>query len=251
MNDESANRPKGTRASAWAKWLLIAGVVLLIAGLIAPSAGSTPMVAMLFIALGLLLFIVAAICGAIGLIRSGGTAGNSSAAFAWLGVAAGIAAIINTVVVMGGAGGAPIHDITTDTDDPPRFVEVAKLRSEKDNPVEYGGAEIAAIQKEAYPDIETLVLLDPRAFVFDTALEVAADMGWEIVASDLAAGHIEAVATTPFVGFKDDVVIRIRANGPQTLVDVRSKSRIGRGDMGVNAKRIKEYMDNLLEAANP
>lgn len=251
MNDDSNDRPKGTRATAWAKWLVIGGAVLLAAGLLGPSLGSTPMMAMLFISLGLLLFIVAAICGAIGLIRSGGTGGNSSAAFAWLGVVAGIAAIINTVVVMGGAGGAPIHDITTDTDDPPRFVEVAKLRGETDNPVEYGGAEVAAIQKQAYPDIETLVLLDPRAFVFDTALEVAEDMGWDVVAADLATGHIEAVATTPFVGFKDDVVIRIRANGPQTLVDVRSKSRIGRGDMGVNAKRVKAYTDKLLEAANP
>jgi len=251
MNDATTSRPKGTRASAWAKWLFIIGAVLLIAGLIAPSAGTSPMISMLLIALGCLLFVVAAICGAIGLIRSGGTAGDSSALMAWLGVIAGVAAIINTVVIMGGAGGAPIHDISTDTDNPPQFVEVAKLRTADENPADYSGPETAAIQKEAYPDIEPLILLDPRAFVFATALEVAEGMGWEIVASDINAGRIEATATTPFVGFKDDIVIRVRAESAQTVVDVRSKSRIGRGDMGVNAKRVRAYLDKLLEAANP
>jgi uncharacterized protein (DUF1499 family) len=93
--------------------------------------------------------------------------------------------------------------------------------------------------------------MDPAPAIFDTALAVAASMGWEIVASDIETGRIEATATTPFVGFKDDVVIRIRSRGTETLVDVRSKSRIGRGDMGVNAKRIREYRDKLLAEVNP
>jgi uncharacterized protein (DUF1499 family) len=95
------------------------------------------------------------------------------------------------------------------------------------------------------------VLLDPPSFVFETALEVAEDMGWEIVASNANEGRIEATATTPWVGFKDDVVIRIRADGPETRVDVRSKSRVGRGDMGVNAKRIRAFRDQLVATAEP
>jgi uncharacterized protein (DUF1499 family) len=251
MTTETSKKARGTRACAWAKWLFIPGVVLLIAGLLAPSLNASPMVAMLLISLGLLLFIVAAICGGIGLIRSGGSGGDSSALFAWFGVAAGVVAIINVSMTMGGAGNAPIHDISTDTDDPPAFVEVAKLRGPNDNPAAYSGPETAAIQKQAYPDIESLILLDSPGFVFETALQVAEDMGWEIVASNVETGHIEATATTPFVGFKDDVVIRIRARGPEAIVDVRSKSRIGRGDMGVNAKRVRSFTEKLVVAAEP
>ena len=76
MNDANGTRPKGTRASAWAKWLVISGAVLMAAGLLAPALGSTPMIAMLLITFGMLLFLVAGICGGIGLIRSGGTAGT-------------------------------------------------------------------------------------------------------------------------------------------------------------------------------
>ncbi|MBT8421518.1 MAG: DUF1499 domain-containing protein [Gammaproteobacteria bacterium] len=253
MNEATApkGRARGTRATAWAKWLFIIGVVLLVTGLIAPSAGISPMVAMLLITIGSLLFIVAGICGASGLLRSGGTGGDSQPVFAWLGVAAGIGALINTFVYMGGAGGAPIHDISTNTDDPPQFVEVAKLRGENDNPAEYAGDETAAIQKEAYPEIQPLVLLDPRTFVFETALQVAEEMGWEIVATDIEAGRIEATATTSFVGFKDDVVIRVRARSAETIVDVRSKSRVGRGDMGVNAERVRDFLAALEARASP
>ncbi len=134
---------------------------------------------------------------------------------------------------------------------PPEFVAVVGLRGPDDNPPEYAGDESARLQLEAYPDIETIVLLDPQSFVFDTALAVAEDMGWEIVASEAGEGRIEATATTPWVGFKDDVVIRIRTDGPETLVDVRSKSRVGRGDMGVNAKRIRAFPDRLVATAEP
>lgn len=255
MTDASntSGRARGTRATAWAKWLFITGAVLLVAGLIAPTAGASPQIAMLLIAIASLLFIVALICGASGLLRSGGTGGDSPAVFGWLGIAAGVGALINLSVQMGGGGGAPIHDISTDTADPPQFVEVARIREAENSPnsAEYSGPESAANQKEAYPDIQPLILLDPRTFVFNTALEVAENMGWEVVGQDIESGRIEAVATTPFVGFKDDVVIRVRARSAETVVDVRSKSRIGRGDMGVNAKRVREYLAALEEAANP
>lgn len=250
MNDASA-ATKGGRACAWAKRLVIAGAVLAIAGLVLPSFGVSPMAAMLLITLGCVVFIAAGICGATGLIRSGGTGGGSSSNYAWIGVIAGVAALVTTVMFMGDAGSAPIHDISTDTDNPPAFIEVAKLRGPNDNPAEYSGPETAAIQKEAYPDLEAVVLLDPPGFVFDTALSVAADMGWEIVASDAATGRIEATATTPFVGFKDDIVIRITSRGPEAIVDIRSKSRVGRGDMGVNARRIMEFSEKLVAAAEP
>jgi len=230
--------------------LALTGVAVIIVGLVGAQAGLSPMLAMLLITLGSLVIIAGGISGATGLIASKGTGGDSPPAMAWSAVALGIATLLNAGMTMGG-GGAPIHDISTDIIDPPEFVAVAELRGPDDNPVEYAGAETAEMQTNAYPDIETIVLLDPRSFVYEMALQVVHDMGWELVDSSLTEGRIEATATTPYVGFKDDVVIRVRAARAETLVDVRSKSRVGRGDMGANAARIREFRENLIEAANP
>ncbi|MEE4184857.1 MAG: DUF1499 domain-containing protein [Gammaproteobacteria bacterium] len=250
MADNLAPATKGASACRWAGRLAVASLVLLVAGLAAGQLGVGPFIAMLTITAATLIAIVAGITGAVGLLRSGGSGGGNPTGLVWLAVILGLAGIANTTARMG-AGGAPIHDISTDTADPPAFVAVAKLRGPNDNPAEYAGAETAAKQAAAYPDLKTLVLPDPYSLVFATALEVAESMGWEIVASDVSGGRIEATATTPFVGFKDDIVIRVRDQSPQTLVDVRSKSRLGMGDMGVNANRIREYTGKLVNALEP
>jgi uncharacterized protein (DUF1499 family) len=139
----------------------------------------------------------------------------------------------------------PIHDITTDLADPPAFEAILPLRAEAPNPSEYGGDSIAAQQREAYPDLAPLTLDLPLDAVFRRALEAARDMGWEIVDSDPARGRIEATATTPWFGFKDDVVIRVRPEGGGSRVDVRSVSRVGRSDVGTNARRIEDYLQEL------
>lgn len=241
---------KGSKSSAWALRFTVTGIAITVIALLGARVGLMPMLAMLLISIGCLAIIVGGVCGAIGLIVSRGTGGSTPASAPWFAVILAIGIIANTGILMSG-GGAPIHDISTDTDNPPQFIAVAELRSADENPAEYSGPETAAQQKASYPDIETVVLLDPRSFVFEKALETAEEMGWEIVASDAEQGHIEATATTPFVGFKDDVVIRVRADGAKTLVDVRSKSRIGKGDMGVNAKRVREYSERLITSANP
>ena len=70
-------------------------------------------------------------------------------------------------------------------------------------------------------------------------------MGWEIVASDPKSLRIEATDTTPWFGFKDDVVVRL-ANSPSgSKIDVRSVSRVGKSDVGTNARRIKAYLDRV------
>lgn len=141
----------------------------------------------------------------------------------------------------------PIHDITTDVDDPPRFVAVLPLRAGAANPPEYAGASAAEQQRRAYPDIRPLVLQLPAAEAFDRALRVAREMGWEIVATDPSEGRIEAVDTTFWFGFKDDVVIRVGGAGGGSRIDVRSKSRVGRGDAGANAKRIRDFLAKLQQ----
>ena len=139
----------------------------------------------------------------------------------------------------------PIHDISTDMVDPPAFVAVLPLRAEAPNSAEYAGDSIAALQRDAYPDVVPEALSMPPAAAFARALEAARDMGWEIVAEDVAAGRIEATATTTWFGFKDDVVIRVRAEGEGSRVDVRSVSRVGRSDVGANAARIRAYLERL------
>jgi uncharacterized protein (DUF1499 family) len=139
----------------------------------------------------------------------------------------------------------PIHDITTDTADPPAFVDVLARRKDAPNPPGYAGAAVADQQRKGYPDLEPLRLALPPAQAFDRALEAARGMGWEMVGSDPAQGRIEATDTTTWFGFKDDVVIRVRGAEGGSLVDVRSKSRVGRSDVGANARRIRRYFDRL------
>jgi uncharacterized protein (DUF1499 family) len=136
----------------------------------------------------------------------------------------------------------PIHDISTDLQDPPRFVAVLPLRAGAPNPPEYSGGAVADEQRRAYPDIQPLVLSIPAAQAFERALAAARDLGWEIVASDRASGRVEAVDTTLWFGFKDDVVIRVHEEAGGTRIDVRSKSRVGRGDAGANARRIRSFL---------
>jgi uncharacterized protein (DUF1499 family) len=138
-----------------------------------------------------------------------------------------------------------IHDITTDTQDPPQFVAVLPLRAGADNPATYGGDSVAALQRQGYPDIRSLHLEAPPATAFARALSTATAMGLDIVAADSAAGRIEATATTRWFGFKDDVVVRIRPEAGGSRVDVRSVSRVGRSDIGTNAARVREFLSRL------
>jgi uncharacterized protein (DUF1499 family) len=139
----------------------------------------------------------------------------------------------------------PIHDITTDLDDPPEFDAVRPLRAAAPNPVEYAGAETAAQQRAAYPDLAPLFLPVTESEAFARAERAARDLGWAIVAADRAAGRLEATDTTFWFGFKDDVVVRIRAVEGGSRIDVRSKSRLGRSDVGTNARRIRTFLDRV------
>lgn len=143
-----------------------------------------------------------------------------------------------------------IHDITTDTGDPPEFVAVLPLRADAANPPEYGGEEVAEQQREGYPDIEPLRADLSAERAFELALEAARGQGWEIVAAVPGDGRIEATDTTFWFGFKDDVVIRIRPDGGGSRIDVRSKSRVGRSDVGANAARIRDYLDAMEKRLN-
>jgi uncharacterized protein (DUF1499 family) len=140
-----------------------------------------------------------------------------------------------------------IHDITTDTDNPPAFVAALPARAAEDaNTLTYEGPELAKLQKAAYPDVIPLVVALAPPDAFKRALDAAKAMsGWTIVDTDPAAGRIEANQTSLWFGFTDDVVIRVTAADSGSRIDMRSVSRQGRSDFGVNARRIRAYMAEL------
>ena len=173
----------------------------------------------------------------------------------------------------------PIHDIQTDWGDAVVFSDVLMAaRGSESNPVRYGadavfrdagseqfgGRLIADIQEAAecashdedvcedsetpkpYKPLEPLLIDAPRGQVFEAALRIAGQEGWEIVTSDADAGVLEATHTSGWWGFKDDVAIRIReAEGNTTRVDMRSVSRVGGSDLGANARRISAFLYEL------
>ncbi|MGO2020497.1 DUF1499 domain-containing protein [Psychrobacter sp. FME13] len=139
----------------------------------------------------------------------------------------------------------PIHDISTDLVNPPEFIAIAPLRADAPNPVEYAGVETAEQQRTAYPDLQTLTYSQSQPELVEASKQAIENLGWELVNTDADKGIIEATDTTTWFGFKDDVVLRVTDNGGERLVDIRSKSRIGKSDMGKNAARIHSLIDEL------
>jgi uncharacterized protein (DUF1499 family) len=149
-----------------------------------------------------------------------------------------------------------IYDISTDPIDPPRYDTLAKARPRDANPIVYPGLVVAELQLEAYPDIEPLDAdIDTRS-AYNAALTVINRRRWRVVearAPDQGRpeGRIEAVARTPIMGFRDDVIVRVRPFEGGARVDIRSSSRYGSFDFGANANRIRALVEDIeAEFAN-
>jgi uncharacterized protein (DUF1499 family) len=138
----------------------------------------------------------------------------------------------------------PIHDISTDLQQPPQPVALLALRGEDANPLDYS-TEVAAAQARAYPDIQPAYLAMSKAEALKQVEQVALDMGWKVVNVDPALGLLEATDTTFWFGFVDDILVRVQAEEGRVRVDVRSVSRVGRSDIGKNAARIKDFLQQL------
>ena len=156
-----------------------------------------------------------------------------------------------------------IHDVSTDTQDPPVFGKVVlaeRAAIENVNTADYIGKKapvykdekpvgedlVSALQSKAYPEVGTLILSETKDVVFGEALATAKAMGWDIKEEALAEGRIDATDTTFWYGFEDDITIRLReGNGGGTIVDVRSLSRIGGSDIGKNAARVSAFLEHL------
>jgi uncharacterized protein (DUF1499 family) len=144
-----------------------------------------------------------------------------------------------------------ISDVTTDTTNPPRFDVLARLRPR--GRTDYPGTATAALQRTAYPDVVPLELDVPTKVAYDAALALVNKRKWNVVDTRAPVlprrdGVIEAVARTPIMGFRDDVVIRISPLGQGTRIDMRSASRFGAHDFGANASRIRSLLEDIDDA---
>lgn len=240
-------KPRGTRWCLVGSWLAGIGAALVAVGLVGVQIGIlSPIRAFLAYGIGALLFLLCIVVLVVGLLLSKGSGGAVSAARSWGALVLALVVITASLVLRPAASGAPpIHDISTDLGNPPLFEAVLPLRGKDSNPAGYPGKDTAEQQRAAYPDLETLTVDKPADEVFAAVERIAGEMGWEIVARDPSRGRIEATDTTSWFRFKDDVVIRLTARGNGTSIDVRSKSRVGVGDMGANAKRIREFLERV------
>ncbi|MFT7185312.1 MAG: hypothetical protein ACI84K_000687 [Pseudohongiellaceae bacterium] len=138
-----------------------------------------------------------------------------------------------------------IHDISTDTFNPPVFDAIVMLRKDAPNSLVYeyrGSAEkLAALQIAAYPDLKPLTSILPVNLAIERTVGILKNQGLDVINVNAANGTIEATATSFWYGFKDDVVVRIQATEQGTRVDLRSVSRVGLSDVGANAARIRLF----------
>ena len=167
---------------------------------------------------------------------------------AWFGLAAGLFVVAAIFAGASRGRGLPrINDITTSPDDPPQLEAAARQDPNRGRDMAYP-ASFAAQQRAAYPDLAPIALDLPPVDAFERARRAAESLGWQIALSDPARGLIEARQTSWLFRFVDDIAIRVRAHGAGSLIDVRSKSRNGQGDLGANAQRIRAFAAELKAA---
>ena len=234
----------------WSKSILAVGataILLLPAGALGTRAGLWGYeVGFVLVQLGGLLALAGLGCGIPGVIVARRRSLNRDLWATVSGMAAGFAVVVFMGMQLLKLLSAPlIHHVSTNTEDPPQFIEIVALRGEDANPLAFDAAKIAPLQEEFYPWVEPLLLRATPEEAFDEALYVLMDMGLEVVATHPGQGLIEAVDTTFWFGFKDDVAVRVRAYPQGSVIDARSVSRVGLSDLGVNAERVREIFRRL------
>jgi uncharacterized protein (DUF1499 family) len=238
--------PQKTKVATIASWLgkfapscALAGLVGIQLGVIPPLGG------FLFFQLGLLAGLLSFGFGIAAFIATRGGDDERGRSAAWLGLASGMVMITAVVAGSGpGLGSPPINDITTNLDDPPSFASSEEVSDYADRDMSYP-REFVPTVREHYPDLESITLrTNPRA-AYDRSLAAAEALGWTIVYKNPTALTFDAQDTSMLFKFVDDVSVRVRGRGTGSLIDVRSKSRDGRGDLGVNAKRIRSFRDEV------
>jgi uncharacterized protein (DUF1499 family) len=223
---------------------LLVGIGGIQIGMLEPLSGFK-----IAVGLGLSFGLLAVIASLIALYRTRKGSNRTGRENAWTGLALGALSLAALVSPAMGAGGYPaIHDVTTNPDDPPAFSEEVARAPGRRNGVRYPDPtpEVTALQRAAFPDLAPIGLALPPPQAIDRARDVARSLGWEIARVDTAAFAIEATYTSRIFRFVDDIAIRIRPDGKGgSTVDLRSNSRVGGGDLGANALRIRAFRDAI------
>lgn len=229
------------RVTSWAARVAAAGSAAIVLAPLGYRVGAPLGLAFLLLAGGFLAAAVGGLLLVLRMVRRTGLRDREAAALA----AVVVTGAFPLAALVSGGGAPPIHDITTDTENPPAFVAAVPLNAP--GRTDYDPA-VAGQQRAAYPDLGPLMLPVPPADAFDRAAEAIREMGWELLADDADALRIEATDRTFWFGFADDVVVRVAPDGDTgSRVDVRSLSRVGVGDLGVNARRVRELVAALAE----
>lgn len=214
---------------------VVLGPALIHLGVVSPMMGFQ-----WFFGLGLLEGILALVIGLIALFRTRAGSGKGGRPLAIFGVACGVLLVGLLFVAAGPSSDLPpINDITTDLADPPAFTSDP---AERDRDMAYPSDWVPLVAN-AYPDLDTLASQSAPTRALELAEATASKLGWEVVTVDADAGTVLAREATSVFQFVDDVVIRVRPDGQGgSLIDLRSKSRDGRGDLGANAARIRRFV---------
>jgi uncharacterized protein (DUF1499 family) len=202
--------------------------------------------------IGLLVGLLGLLVGLVGVWHTRASRDRAGRSRAWSGVGVGL---VMTSIVIANLGSLrnvpPINDITTDPDDPPSFSRADQFEANRDRDLGYPGDSFASRQRTAYPDLGPIHLDAPRGAAFREAEAAATALGWKISHRNAELGVIEATDTTEIFKFVDDIAIRIRSEGERSVVDIRSKSRDGLGDLGTNAARIRTFRHQLQNYPPP
>jgi uncharacterized protein (DUF1499 family) len=239
-----------SRIASFAGWLGIAGLVIFFAAPAMIQLGVLePFVGFRIFLLGALSGLLALLLGLIGLYLTRASAYREGRGRALLGSVLGALVVGATLASAGpGLGVPPINDITTNPDDPPAFAAALEDPGNQGRDMSYPGADFAAQQRAGYPDLAPIAVSMPPSEVLARVGTLFEANGWRVSRSDPASGTVEGTDTSKIFRFVDDIVVRVRAQGDGSLVDVRSKSRVGRGDVGANAARIRKLRDALTQA---
>ena len=222
---------------------MAAAVAFLVGPLSAYFALLPAMGGFVIFALGGLLSLIATITGIVAIVRHSGEARSAGMRGLLVGV---VVFAVFLVIALPGGNFPRINDITTDTENPPQFVAVLNIPANAGRDMSYPGGSFAEQQKAGYPDLQPLRLPEPPPVVYARVDAAARSMpGWVLLRRDPDSRTIEGTDSTRIFHFHDDFVIQVRPDGDGSVVQMRSKSRDGKGDIGANAARIEKFFKRV------
>lgn len=243
-----------SRLATWARRVAGFAVAVMLLGIVIVRAGIFEIIPSLAVVGGALILALIAMMLALGAFVVIWREGLSGFGMAMVAMLVGVGMLAYPAWFGAKAYRLPaIADITTDPIDPPRFEAIARLRPREANPIVYAGLRAAELQRAAYPNIEPLIVSATPQQAFDAAMAVMnkrklRPVDARVPQAGRREGRIEVVVRTPIMGFRDDVVIRIRPDPDGARIDIRSTSRYGRHDFGTNAARVASLSEAIDDA---